>query len=194
MPCERVEHAIERSQGTLVARVGKFLAEGFGRREAVGLLTEEELTELVVKLDALGAFSLPSVKPRSARATWRVRLEVGDHKHFFEVGDADRRPDGRHLAVIALLRETVEAKTGPVPVQDDLLLPAEAGLLRVTTDVPARVKVAAESYEGLTPVLGLRLPAGQHVVELQPVDGGEPNRYEIRVDAGRTTSLKVQLK
>lgn len=195
VPCMQVEHVIERSQGALVARIGKFLPEGFGRREAVGLLTDDDLGRLVSQLDALGAFSLPSVRHRSARATYRVRLELpGGRAHSFEVADPGTRPDGRHQAVIDLLRRTVEAKTGPVEVQDDLLLPSEAGLLQVLTDVPARVVVVGEGITGRTPLRGLRLPVGRHVLEVTPEAGGEPTRYEVQVDVGRTTNLKVQLK
>lgn len=193
----RVEHVIERSQGTLVVRVGKFMPDGFGRREAVGLFTDEDLADLVRDLDALGAFALPSLPRhgrRPPRAIYRVRLDVGERRHHFEVADPGRLPDGRHAAVIARLRAAVEGKTGQLPLQDDLLLPEEAGLVHVLTDVPARVLVVGQGFEGKAPVRGLRLPVGVHVLEVVPIDGGAANRYEIRVDAGRTTSLDLQLK
>ncbi len=194
VPSTRVEYVIERSQGALVARIGKFLPEGFGRREAVGLLTDEAFATLVAQLDTLQAFTLASAGGRRARVTYRVHLEVPGRTHTFEVSDPGERPDGRHQAVIDLLRSTIEARTGPVDVQDDLLLPDEAGLLQVVTDVPARVTVVGEGVLGRTPLRGLRLPVGRHVLEVVPEAGGEAVRYEIQVDVGRTTNLKVQLK
>lgn len=194
VPCARVEHVIERSQGTWVARISKALVEGFGRTEGVGLLTDESWLALVAQLDALGAFSLTTENLAKARIRYRVRLEVGDRHHTFEVGDPGRLPDGRHLAVIELVQRAVQARAGPVPLRDEMLLPTEAGLLQIGTDLAARVRVDGAWLAEQTPVRGLRLPAGEHVVELVPVDGSEPHRYEIKVDVGRTTSLRVELR
>ena len=71
-PFARVEHVVERQAGAVVVRVGQHFAADFGRREAVGLLTEDDFAGLVARLDALGAFALSSARGPGARSTWTV--------------------------------------------------------------------------------------------------------------------------
>ncbi|MEZ4470057.1 MAG: hypothetical protein R3F60_04460 [bacterium] len=193
-PFARVEHVVERTAGAVVVRVGQHFAADFGRREAVGLLTEDDFAGLVARLDALDAFKLRSAETPSARSTWIVELEAGDRRHTFRVSDPHDRPRGEHLAVIHAIRGAVEAQTGALPYEDPFLLKEEAGVLQVFTDVQARLKVDGLWIRGRTPVRGLRLAAGPHALELWPDGGAGAHPYDIKIDAGRTTTLRVELR
>ena len=121
-------------------------------------------------------------------------LEAGARRHRFTVTDPHDRPGGEHLAVIQVIRGAVEGQTGGLPYEDPFLLKEEAGVLQVITDVQARLRVDGLWIRGRTPVRGLRLAAGRHTLELWPDGGGEAHPYDIKIDPGRTTTLRVELR
>jgi len=194
VPYESVTYAIERKRGALVVTVSKRFVKPFGGRDEVSLLTEEAWAELRTALEAGGVFTLPSVKGPKARSTTRVEADWGSRQHSWTVDDPGISFDGRHAHCIALVRALVSKRVGEIEFRDVMLLPGESGRLRVFADRPATVALDGVLLGSNTPLLSLRVSAGVHRVELRPLRSDAVYSYSVKVEAGKTTSLSVELK
>ena len=58
----------------------------------------------------------------------------------------------------------------------------------------ATVRLGGAPLPGQTPITDLRLPQGTHEVELLSSETGSVHRYEVKIEAGKTTSLVVDLR
>lgn len=193
-PYARVEYEVAAKRGAVVAGVDKVFAADFGRRGEVGLLPRGDLSALLDELEALGGFALSDHTSPRPRTVWRIEARRGAKRHTITVHDPERLADGRYRALIERVRGLVEATVGPVPYRDALLLPGEFGRLRVRSTPRGTLTVDGVPIAGETPVDDLRLPVGRHRVELTPLAGGEPHPYDVQIEAGRTTSLVVELR
>lgn len=193
-PYAEVVHEVGRRHGTVVVSVRKTFAAGFGHRDEVGLLTDDDLEALLDGLVALGAFELASSPRKDHRARHRVEIAWKGRHHVFEVDDPELQADERYGRLITRVRAAVGHAAGVVPFQDAMLLPEEAGRLNIVADPPARARIDGVVIEGTTPLGGLRLPAGSHRVELTPVGGGPARTYDVKIEVGKTTNLTVNLR
>lgn len=194
VPFETVEYAVEEKRGAVVAEYGKRFVARFGHLDKVAVLTRPDLDALLGQLDAAGIWALDSRTRKGATARWVIRVAQGARRHAVTVDDPFERFDGAHAEVIALVRGRVEAELGQAIFQDPMLLRTEAGTLNLRTDRPARVRLDGVLLGAPTPIRGLRVEAGTRKVEFLPVGGGPPVVHEVRVEAGRATSLNLTLE
>ncbi len=190
VPYAQVVYELGPQGGAVVASVVKTWAAGFGQRDRVGLLPAEVLPGLLGQLRGMGAFELRSRRRKGHRVRYTVRLRSQGRSHSFVVDD----PTGRHAKVVAFVRAQVLEHAGEVPFVDEMLLPAEAGVLRVRSRPVARVEVDGRPVPGQTPVAALKLRPGRHSVRLESLDGARKNEYEVMIEVGKTTSLSVELE
>lgn len=193
-PYASVRYEIEERRGTVSASVTKVFAGDFGFEEKVGLLPSTDFEALLGELEALQAFTLPSTRGPARRARYLIEVRRGSRSHRIEVHDPAQLPDGRYRALIDRVRSVTRTVAGRIPFRDAMLLPAEAGLLRIRSRPAARVTIDGLQYGETTPVEGLPLPAGRHTVRLTAVDEPLERTYEIRIEAGKTTRLAVDLR
>lgn len=193
-PYAKVTYEVAPRRGAVIVGVRKAFAEGFGHRDEVGLLTAEDLDALLAELDAMGAFALPPRTSKSRRARWTLTIRWGDKRRVLTIDDPGLADDLRYRALVDRVVMAVEAELDPILFRDPMLLPGEAGRLRLSARPPARVAINGLPVEGKTPMNDLRLPVGTHTITLTPVSGGDAHPYEVRIEAGKTTSLAVELR
>ena len=88
----------------------------------------------------------------------------------------------------------VDVPTPPVPpVKASTADPVLRGRLRIVSPVAARVKIDGRAAAGVVESQDYDLETGIHKVTVTAV-GGRSRSYEVRVDEGRATLLKVELK
>lgn len=193
---EAVTLELVERHGAPMAGVRKRFPEGFGHRQSVGLLPDEEFARDLGTLEALGLFSLPdgpSIK-RGARTTWTITARKGDQVRVFTVHDPEQLPSLKWWRLITRLRTLVEARTEPLPFRDNLLLPDEAGLLQISANPPARITLNGVPTGETTPVTNLKVPKGAHAIGLTAVEGEAHGTWTVHVEAGKTTVLRVDLR
>jgi hypothetical protein len=193
-PYASVRYAVEERRGAVSASVTKTFADDFGFREEVGLLTAGDFAALFADLEGLGAFALPSTSGKATQARYEVEVRRGGRRHAFTVHDPALLPDARYRQLVARVRAAVEASAGTIPFRDPLLLPNEAGLLTLQSRPRARVEIDGVAHGETTPLDALPLPAGTHTVRLVALDEPLERTYEVKVEAGKTTRLVVDLR
>ena len=89
----------------------------------------------------------------------------------------------------------------PVPAPSAVVSPstpsstAEAsGLLRVTTNAKARVKIDGKSVGTILEAADFSLPGGEHKVVVTAYGTGKTQTMLVRIDPGRSTQIAFQLK
>lgn len=194
VPYERVEYTVERRHGAIVARVSAVAPSDFGETSRIALVTDEEWSELRLKLQQY----IPNLRAQSRKRPTAVRytleLPVQNRPKSFIIDDPELSEEDTSLRVIDTIREFVSQRTGPLTFWDSLLLPEEAGTLRVRSEPAGWLMVNGLALGQHTPVHGLKLPVGEHTVEIAHPKSGEKWTYPIRIKAGRTTLLNVTLK
>lgn len=115
--------------------------------------------------------------------TPQLDIDLGVGTHTIEV----------HLGGHETASRTVRITSGQVEDLDFQLRPAAAspGALTIRSTPPSVVYVDDEPV-GTTPIEGLEVPAGLHVVELK-LGGHAPVRREVQVRAGVTAQVVVDL-
>lgn len=194
VPYETVDYALHERRGAVLAEVNKQFAAGFGRQDAVAVLPRDALDTLLKTVADRGAWDLKSVRKKAHQTRWTIELTQGARRRVVVIDDVAQRPDGRHLAVIEAVRSAVAAHTRDLPFHDALLLRSEAGILALRTRPAARVRLDGVLLPRPTPIKALRVRAGLHQIEFLPLDGGPATPYDVRVEAGRATSLNVKLE
>lgn len=194
VPYESVIYSAERKRGTIVATVSKRFVEPFGGQDEISLLTEDAWARLRAQLEAADVFSLPSIKRPKARVTVVVEVKWGGREARWTIDNPQPLFDKQHTECIEHIRALVTQRVGQIAFRDAMLLPAESGRLRIFADRPASVAIDGVSLGLETPLLGVRVGAGTHEVSLTPLRGGPVYSYSVKVEAGKTTSLAVELK
>ena len=192
-PYETVRFEIAERRGTVIVSTVKTFANQFGHEQRVGLLPKSELGPLFEALDRLNAFEIPSRQSRSPRTRWHIELRRGRRSHRIVVDSPGRLADRRYARVLSHIRSVVAESAGIIPFRDALLLPTEAGLIRLDSTPRAGVAVDGIELGLVTPVVDLRLPAGPHEIRLNAIAEPLSRTYEVRVEVGKTTQLVVDL-
>ena len=194
VPYERVEYTVERKHGAIVASVSTTAPAGFGENSRIALVTDREWVELSQRLQP--NISNLRARSRAHPTTVRYTLEVPVHGRLktFVINDPEFADEQTSLRVIDTIREFVIERTGTLTFWDSLLLPDEAGTLRVRSEPAGWIRVNGFALGQQTPINSLKLPVGEHVVDISHPESGERWAYPIRIKAGRTTLLNVTLK
>ncbi len=193
VPHAEVVYAVLAERGTVTVSVARRFAADFGQASEVALLPRAELDGLLARLAGMGLFSLGDTDAATARVRMRVEARRGDTTVAVTVADPDLAADERAQAVLEAVRAVVRAHTPAYAYSDPMLLPTEAGRLRVRSTPAARLTLDGIPLGARTPINSLRVPAGAHTLELE-TDAGVVRRYDVKVDAGKTTSLDVDLR
>ncbi|MCB9538388.1 MAG: PEGA domain-containing protein [Myxococcales bacterium] len=193
VPHAEVVYEVLAERGTVTVGVARRFAADFGQSTEVALLPRPELDALMARLAGMGVFALTDADDPAARVRLRLEARRGDATVAVTVADPDRAADERAQAALTAVRAVVRANTPPSTFSDPMLLPTEAGRLRIRSRPPARVGLDGVRLEARTPINSLRVPVGAHTLELE-TDTGVVRRYDVKVEAGKTTSVDVDLR
>lgn len=164
---------------------------------ALGLLTEDEAAAIFALVDATGAMELrdaaPAQPPPSTLA-WRVELRVGGREHSFRVVGPEQLRDRRYQRLVDGVRAAVLRHAGDLPFRNVFFEPDARGWLNVVSVPRARLWIDDFDTRLDTPIYHYELPSGAHTVRLRAMDGDYDRTYEVRVEPGGTTSLRVDLR
>ena len=166
----------------------------FGHQEGVGLVTPDELHQLMVNLKGLGAFQLKTEVHTNHHLRYRLEVVDTNGAHIDVTIDDPHTSSQPHAArIIEATRNFVEEVAPIPPFVDPMLLPAQSGTLRIVSRPPARVWIDGVPLAGHTPINATRARAGKHTARLTTLDGLVSEDYEVSVEVGRLTSLDVTL-
>lgn len=169
-------------------------AESF---HALGLLTTEETEAIDNILRETKAMALRSAVPKRRPAgavTWSVELLVDGKKHRFKVTDPENLKDQRYARLIHAVRRQVRAVTAPLPFRNVFFSPKRRGWLNIVSVPIASVSVDGFDTKLTTPLYSYELPAGKHTISLKSIDGTLKRSYDIQVEPGGSTNLRVDLR
>ena len=194
VPWTQITYEVAHRHGGVTARVTKAWPEGFGRREEVGLVPAEELTDLLADIEAVVPLWPKGRRSTRYRARYTLIVDRAGQRRSWVVHDPNLGEANAPSKIMALIGAVIGENTRPVRFQDALLLPDESGWLKVDADVVSAVRVDGVLVADHTPLQGLRLPVGAHKIRLSPLDGRAPRVYPIKIEMKKTTALVVELR
>ncbi len=196
-PYGRVELEAKLRGTTVTVRLTQTFGVPFEPHERIGLATAEDLDTLFQRLRSAGAFDLPPARALpgvTASTRYALELRAGDVVHKFTVEAPEQLSDRRYVDAIRILRTWVTGITGELAFRDGRITPDEAGLLSIDSKPAGRVFLDDVLLSPSTPVDAVRVPAGSHVLRVVSLDGRQTKSFDVTVDKGKTTALRVSLE
>ena len=211
-PFQYVAYEISARGGAAVA---SHLRGTMGRRDAVirtELVERSLLQRVLERLEAIGAAQLEEAKggaalPRdkqgarqmpgtSALPIFELTYRRGDIERTVVVVDPLGLDNGIYARFIAIVRGEVIAAVGDIGLlgPDASLGGSARGYLFIDSVPSADVYVDDEKLPERTPVLNWTLPPGVHRVRFRRDDLGIDRATTVRIEAGLTTSLELDLR
>jgi len=166
----------------------------------MGLLTRAEAAAFWRDIQALQLTTLVDSMPvEDADAggrglVWRVDAVVDGVRHAFRVADPVNHADRRYQGIVSATRSLVNRLAGELPFRHVFIPEGRLGWLNVVTVPVAHLQVDGFATELETPLYGYEVAAGKHTLRLSTADGAHDRSYEVRVDPGGTTLLRVDLR
>ena len=174
---------------------------GYGESlHGMGLLTRAEAASYWRDVRGLGLTELADSPPAQADAGsysglgWRVKAVVDGVRYAFRVVDPVNQSDRRYQAILSRTRSLVQRLAGELPFRNVFIPEDRLGWINVVTVPVARLHVDGFDTELETPLYGYEVSAGTHTLRLASEDGAYDRSYEVRVDSGGTTLLRVDLR
>ncbi len=130
----------------------------------------------------------------SAVPVYEVSIRLGGRENSFLVADPFAMADRRYAACVQLIRDLAIATAGEVSYAGPEGHEGADGYLFIDSVPGAQVQVDAMKLPDGTPILGYTVPAGDHTIILENKELGLKRSYKVRVQAGLTTSLEVELR
>lgn len=210
-PYSTVRYEVSR-RGKATVVVHRRQLPGYGEPlHEMGLLTPEEadaLWGLVVELKScvlpaapeppLVAGGKAGKKKKSvtllAGPSWELDLSIDGRHNSFVVADAANQPDRRYAALIRGVRASIHRITGELPFRNVFIDSDAMGYLNVVSVPVARVEIDGFDTKLETPMYGYEMSSGAHRVRLVSTDGRFDRTYEVKVEAGGTTRLRVDIR
>jgi len=164
---------------------------------SLGLLTAPEADAIAALVVATDAMTLPDAAPPRANPrdlTWTVEIQRGGATHHFKCTAPENLADRRYQALIDGVRRNVKAIAGELPFRNVFFSPDRRGWVTLLSVPAARVSIDGFDTQLETPLYSYELAAGAHTLRLTTADGRFDRTYEIKVEPGGTTNLRVDLR
>jgi len=184
-----------------------------GRRDAVirtELVSRDRLRAVFTELQRLNAAGLrPPKRPvhvaknadddrrwpdRSSVPVYELSYRYAGVEHTVVVAAPYRSADPRYARFINVVRAAVVGRVGHIGYHGPTGAHGEAGYLHVDSVPTAKVFLDGVELPNKTPVLAFAARAGVHVLVLENKKHRLRRTYKVRIRAGRTTSLEVDLR
>jgi len=196
-PFSSISYEITRRAPATTAVHRRLLPGDAESLHALGLLTEEEAAAIDALVRETGAMKLPDAapaKPLLGQVTWLVSLKVDGEIHEFRCTAPENLRDRRYFRLIDAVRQRVKAVTGDLPFRNVFYEPERRGWVNVISVPAANVTIDGFDTKLETPLYHYELSAGTHTVHLKSTDGRFVRDYQVKVEAGGTTHLRVDLR
>ncbi len=188
---DRIRTTFKVDGGAATLSVVKHYVGGYGHRHRLVLLDQKEAAAVVDALRGCGLAELNDSRRRRGRdlyaVTWRG---LGEGRVMAD--DPHGAADGRLSVCLTILERAVDKHVGAVPWRDIFFDKAQMGYLRVESTPAARVYLDGRDTGEDTPVAALPLRVGTHKIRF--VSEELDRSYEVRILAGATTNLDVDLR
>jgi len=164
---------------------------------SLGLLTPEEtaaIDAVVRETDAMHLGDAAPAAPVLGQLTWLVSVQIDGEPHEFRCTAPENLPDRRCFRLIDAVRRTVKDVTGELPFRNVFYEPERRGWVNVVSVPAASVTIDGFDTQLETPLYHYELSAGTHTVHLKSSDGRYLRDYQVKVEPGGTTHLRVDLR
>ncbi len=208
-----------RGPAGVVSHVRGFM----GRSDVVTrteLLTKTDLRRIMGYLRDLGALKLPAVLPAplqprkpkpsaigvldtASEATHgpdhspvpvvELSFRLGDHECTVLVTDPDSQADRRYARFIELLRHVALHVAGPIAYEAPSGSAGQAGYLFIDSAPSAEVSVDGVPLGETTPVFAHAVAPGNHTIMLENKRLELRREVKVKVQAGLTTAVELEL-
>lgn len=195
------------------AAVASHLRGMMGRRDAVirtELVDRALLRRVLDRLDAIGVAQMeaPAVSPllvadqqgvltappQSPLPIYEITWRRGGAERTMLVVDPYGQDDGIYARFIDIVRDEVQRAVGSIGYHGPDATGTAKGYLFIDSVPSADVWVDDEKLPERTPVLNWTLAPGVHRVRLHRADLGLDKTSNVRIEAGMTTSLELDLR
>ena len=209
-PYQYVAYEVSARGGAAVA---SHLRGMMGRRDAVirtELVDRSLLRKVLDRLDAIGVAQMepPPASPllvadkqgvvvapqQSALPIYELTWRRGGVERTMLVVDPYGQDDGIYARFIDIVRDEVQRAVGTIGYHGPDALGTAKGYLFIDSVPSADVWIDDEKLPERTPVLNWTLAPGVHRVRLHRPDLGLDKTSNVRIEAGMTTSLELDLR
>ncbi len=167
---------------------------------ALGLLTPDESDAFFTAVRALDPLTLVSDPAPIGRARaapglrFQCDLLLGGAHHTFTVSDPSTHTNPRVRQLFHTVASLVTRVAGPLPFRQVFFPATERAWLNIES-VPSAIVTVDGFDTGLSaPLYAYEVKAGERVVTLRTPNGELERTYTVRVEAGGTTTLRVDLR
>ena len=164
---------------------------------SLGLLTRDEALAVGALLRGVDVLSLGDGAPESASPwdlTWTVDVQLEGVSRTFRVTAPEQLRDRRYFRLVDGVRRAVKAVTGELPFRNVFFSPDRRGWVTLQSVPAARVWIDGFDTQLETPLYSYELAAGAHTIRLVAASADLDRTYEIKVEPGGTTNLRVDLR
>lgn len=187
------------TRGRTTSAIHRRQLPGYGEPlHGLSLLTRKEAGALYDRLRALGALELTEAAPaagaRAPDVSWRVQVSLDGKEREWLVHDPIDHKDRRHFRIIEAVRQVVVAHAGAQPYRNVFYDADDMGWVNILSAPVAKIRIDGFDTQLETPLYGYELAEGTHSVRLVTPDGAYDRTYKIKVEAGVTTHLAVDLR
>ena len=125
---------------------------------------------------------------------WRVNMTLDGISWSFQIFDTPNQPDPRYDQFVRLVMETVHRHGGLLHFRNVFIPKKRLGWINVVSVPVARVYVDGFDTRLESPLYGYEIEAGRRQIKLISTDGKVERLYEVKVEPGGTTVLRVDLR
>lgn len=193
-PFGAVVYAVRSLDGHAVAMQTKSYShvEVYDNRAA--LVEADELAELMSKLVGEGALELTDAGAGAPFVlTWRVEVAWQGKTNAFSVTGPELLSDVRYTKILELVREFINARTGPAFYRDLAIPEEDMGILNLHSYPPADVEIDGVPLGRRTPVQSFEIKAGPHVASLKVPEMAIFKRIKFNIKKSDITTINLRL-
>ncbi len=131
--------------------------------------------------------------PRSAEPIYELSFRLGGQENTVLVPSPFGRADRRYARFIEVLRALALRTTGEIPYHPPLGNAGVAGYLFIDSVPSASVSVDGTQLSDTTPIFAYAVAPGSHTVVLENSRLALRREVKVKVQAGMTTSVQLEL-
>lgn len=132
--------------------------------------------------------------PQSAEPIYELSFRLGGRENTVLLASPFGHADGRYGRFIQVLRDLAVRSTGEIPYHPPLGSAGVAGYLFIDAVPSAVVTVDGTKLTDTTPIFAYAVAPGSHTVVLENTRLGLRREVKVKVQAGMTTSVQLELQ
>lgn len=193
-PYDWVRYEIKRRGGTHMAVLSKRLSGGYGDLQDLGLLTDDGYRVAATAIDECNLERADPGILAGNGAVYRLTVTDGRSERTYAVAETQMVPGHPVFCAARVILATYQSVAEPVPFRNMFFDVGEYGELMVDSEPAAQVYIDGHATGLFTPAQNIRLTLGQHDVRFVNQAMGIDRSYEVTIEDGHTTRLRVELR